>query len=132
HPKDIIGRGNSKVKYLTPLTKKKHIFSSLNVDILYIVKFDLILSKLLPEEFIKKVVIPLNPKHVVAGFDFTYGYKALGNMNTIKDDGSSKFQVTTVHEVKHENKKISTTFIKKLLDNGEVGLANKFLKDYYK
>lgn len=131
HPRQIIQKKEQEMEYLTPLKTKKKKLHTLGVDILYVIKFDLELSKVQPKKFVEEYLIPLNVKHVVAGFDFTYGHKALGNMSTIKDHGAGRFRVTTTSKVEHKNQKISSTLIRNLLDNGEVELANKYLGNYY-
>ncbi|MDM5196754.1 cytidyltransferase [Fictibacillus enclensis] len=131
HPKEVLSHGKIKMAYLTPMGEKKKIFAKLGVDKLYVIHFDLNFAKLSPEEFIGQYVIGLNAKHIIAGFDFTYGYKGQGNMETIEDDGKGYFQVTKIPKIDLEGQKISSTFIRELLSHGDVRGIASCLGDFY-
>lgn len=131
HPKEVLSNGNRKVYYLTPMAVKEDIFARLGVDRFYVVKFDPLFAELSPQDFIHQYVIGLGAVHVVAGFDFTYGCKGQGTMATIGEDGKGKFQVTTVPKVQCNEEKISSTFIRKLISQGDVQRIPSFLGDFY-
>lgn len=131
HPKEVLSNGNTRVHYLTPLAVKEDIFARLGVDRFYVVKFDTLFAELTPQEFINHYVIGLGAVHVVAGFDFTYGFKGQGTMDTIEDDGKGKFQVTQVPKVHCSEEKISSTLIRQLISQGDVQRIPSFLGDYY-
>ena len=48
------------------------------------VKFDKEFAALSPHQFVKKYMIDLGVTHAVAGFDFSYGYRGMGNLDPIK------------------------------------------------
>ena len=131
HPKEVLSNGNTRVHYLTPLDVKEDIFARLGVDRFYVVKFDPLLAELSPQDFINHYVIGLGAVHVVAGFDFTYGFRGQGTMDTIGEDGKGKFQVTTVPKVHCSEEKISSTLIRQLISQGDVQRIPSFLGDYY-
>jgi riboflavin kinase / FMN adenylyltransferase len=131
HPKEILSHGEVKMDYLTPMEIKEEKFSKLGVDKLYVIKFDANFAKLAPKEFIKKYVAGLGALHVVAGFDFTYGFKGQGNMETISTDGDGCFLVTAVPKLEHDGRKISSTLIRELLSKGDVGELPSYLGDFY-
>src|SRR5699024_2847428 len=80
HPTVVLKKNIGDVKYITPLEEKQEIIKSLNVDRLYIITFNKELSKLSPKEFVKHFLLNLHIKHVVAGFDYSYGFKGEGTM----------------------------------------------------
>jgi len=131
HPKEVLSRGEIKMDYLTPIGVKEEIFAELGVDKLYIVKFDEIFALVSPKEFIHKYVVGLNVVHVVAGFDFTYGCKGLGDMNTIEAHGGYTFRVTTVPKMELSGSKISSTLIRELLASGNVREIASYLGNDY-
>lgn len=61
------------MEYITPMRDKEKIVESLGIDILYVIKFDESFAGLLPQQFVDDYIIGLNVKHVVAGFDYSYG-----------------------------------------------------------
>lgn len=131
HPKEVLSRGKIRMDYLTPLEIKEELFAQLGVDRLYIVKFDEFFAQVAPKEFIRRYVIDLGVVHVVAGFDFTYGWKGQGNMETIRADGDYRFQVTTVSKIEHGGRKISSTLIRELLSEGKVHEIAAYLGSDY-
>ncbi|WP_042144747.1 bifunctional riboflavin kinase/FAD synthetase [Paucisalibacillus sp. EB02] len=126
HP-SVVLRNNHDVKYITPLKEKQKILEDLGVDRLYIINFNKELSSLSPEDFVNHFIVGLNIKHIVAGFDFTYGHKGKGNMETISEHANGRFNHTMIDKVSSDNEKISSTKIRSLLDSGYVEQANTLL-----
>ncbi|MCM3725018.1 cytidyltransferase [Neobacillus cucumis] len=131
HPREVLSCGKEKMNYLTPLEVKINRFSKLGVDMVYVIKFDHFFAQLSPKEFIETYVTGLGVKHVVAGFDFTYGQKGKGNMKTISTDGDGRFLVTVISKLDFKGQKISSTFIRELLSNGEISGISSYLGDFY-
>ncbi|MBA4538028.1 FAD synthetase family protein [Bacillus aquiflavi] len=131
HPTEVLSRGKKAVQYLTPLSVKETIFTSLGVDILYVVTFDEVFSALAPKQFVAQYLIDLHVIHVVAGFDFTYGTKGKGNMGTLFYDSDEKLSVTTVTKVIYDGNKISSTYIRQLLNEGAVDQLPAYLGRHY-
>ncbi len=129
HPKEVL-EGKT-VSYLTPANVKESIFGSMGVDTLYLVKFDLALAKMSQAEFIRNYVVAAGAEHVVAGFDFTYGYRGSGNMQTIAQDGKGCFEVTEIPKAELFGQKISSTLIRESLLQGNVQLVTACLGKYY-
>lgn len=99
----------------------------LGVDILYIIKFNKDLAALAPQTFIDHFIKGLNVKHLVAGFDFSYGHKGEGNMDTIRAHAENEFAVTKITKVEMDEEKVSSTRIRKLLQTGDVEEASNLL-----
>jgi riboflavin kinase / FMN adenylyltransferase len=131
HPSQVIPTSKKVNSYLSPLSIKQEIFAKLGVEKLYIIKFDKDFSKLSHREFVDRFLISLCCRHAVAGFDFTYGYKGKGTVEQLEKDGKGIFEVTTIPEVKYQNKKISSSMIRQLLSSGMVHDVPHYLGDYY-
>jgi riboflavin kinase / FMN adenylyltransferase len=131
HPKEVLSGGENQVQYLTPISLKEEKFEQLGVDILYIVRFDLVFAALSPQQFVNDYLLAFNVKHVVAGFDFTYGCRGEGNMTTIQNHGNGQFGVTTVPKVNEADEKISSTLIREILGAGNVGTIPRYLGTFY-
>ncbi|TMN23616.1 bifunctional riboflavin kinase/FAD synthetase [Lentibacillus cibarius] len=127
HPSVVLRKDVQHVKYITPLQEKQEILQRLGVDRLYVITFDKTLSSLEPQTFIDEFIIAMNIKHLVSGFDFSYGYKGRGNVHTIQNHSRGLFTFTAIDEVKMDNEKISSTRIRELLKNGQVDKANTLL-----
>ncbi|MED5051469.1 cytidyltransferase [Anoxybacillus rupiensis] len=131
HPKDIIQANEEPRKYLTPLPIKEERFREMGVEKLFVVRFTPEFARLRPKDFVVQYIVGLRCKHVVAGFDYHYGYKGKGTMATLKKEGDGKFQVTVIHPIKREQEKISSTAIRNLLAVGNVALIPSYLGDFY-
>ena len=120
HPSQIIPGVQKIENYLTPLPLKTEIFEELGVEKLIIVDFNMEFSRLSPQQFVKLFIKALQCKHVVAGFDFKFGFKGQGTMEWLTLNTEDKFEVTTVSKLSENNEKISSTIIRELLAAGKV------------
>ena len=126
HP-SVVLKGATDVQYITPLDEKKEILQDYQVDRLYVIQFNQELSKLSPQSFIDHYIIGLNIKHLVGGFDYTYGYKGKGNMENIIDYDRGMLTHEAVEQVTLDGEKISSTRIRKLLQKGEMQKVSELL-----
>lgn len=131
HPRQIVDKHGVSVKILTPPAVKAERLAKLGVERLYVVRFDPGFARLRPEDFVKQYIQELKCKHIVAGFDFRYGYKAQGNMERLARNGKGKFAVTTIPKITHDQKKISSTAIRQLVSDGKVDLIPRYLGDFH-
>lgn len=132
HPRQVFDKNNAPFKYLTPLHRKQEVLKSMGVEKLYIVKFDQNFAKLSPEDFVEQYLINIRCLHIVAGFDYTYGYKGYGNMETLLKSGEGRFGVTVVNKISCNQDKISSTLIRDLVHHGEMELIPKYLGCFYR
>src|SRR5699024_9061780 len=85
------------------------------------------LASLTPQQFIDHFIIGLNIKHLVVGFDFTYGHKDQGDMDVIAEHAKGAFTYTTIDEDKLEQENISSTKMRNLLAAREVETVKALL-----
>lgn len=126
HP-SVVLKGEKDVQYITPLKEKQKILQKMNVDRLYIIKFTKELSLLSPEKFINHFITGLNIKHLVAGFDFTFGHMGKGNMENIHMYTQGSCTTEVIEKVSSDQEKISSTRIRQLLEKGNVEETNILL-----
>lgn len=126
HP-SVVLKGATNVKYITPLAVKKEIIKKYNVDRMYVIEFNEQLSQLSPQAFIDHFIIGLNIKHLVGGFDYTFGHKGAGNMSNIHRYDRGMLTHEAVGKVTLDGEKISSTRIRKLLAAGEMEEARNLL-----
>ncbi|MBS4217705.1 bifunctional riboflavin kinase/FAD synthetase [Bacillus sp. FJAT-49711] len=131
HPSVVLGKKRKTVQYITPLEDKIDLISSLGIDFLFVVRFTSAFSSLEPEAFVKEYLINLNVKHVVAGFDYTYGKFGKGTMETLSQHGKGNFDVTTVAKLEEDNEKVSSTKIRELIHAGEMIQAKDLLGRFF-
>ncbi|MFD2628429.1 riboflavin biosynthesis protein RibF [Oceanobacillus kapialis] len=120
HPSVVLKKDVQHVKYITPIREKQEILQKLDVDRLYIIQFNKELAALSPQAFVDHFLKGLHIKHVIAGFDFSYGHKGKGNMQTIEEHANGVFSTTQVDKVVLDGEKISSTKIRSLLKEGRL------------
>ncbi|MDR9792896.1 MULTISPECIES: FAD synthetase family protein [unclassified Aeribacillus] len=131
HPKDIIGKTGKRVQYLLPPAEKAKKFSHLEIDYFYLIRFTSEFARLEPKEFVQKYLVPLQIKHVVAGYDFTYGRKGKGSLDTMEEDSGYSITVTKVENVKRNDEKISSTLIRNKIQSGLMEELPDYLGEFY-
>ncbi|MBB5323627.1 riboflavin kinase/FMN adenylyltransferase [Anoxybacillus tepidamans] len=131
HPSVVLGKKEQHVQLITPLKEKERLIAQLGVDYLYIVEFTAEFAELLPQQFVDQYIIGFHVKHVVAGFDFTYGRLGKGTMETLPFHSREQFTHTTVPKLTRNGEKISSTYIRQLLKNGEVCQLPELLGRFY-
>lgn len=125
-PAVVIGQAHYE---LTDLNRRIELFEHFGLKGVIVIPFNTELMRLSSEEFKKQILDKLNLNTLVCGFDFTYGYKGSGNAETLKKQG---VKVSVVNECLYYGKKISSTRIRKELQNNNLHLVNKLLGYEYR
>jgi riboflavin kinase / FMN adenylyltransferase len=131
HPSVVLGKAVQQIQYITPLEEKVKIIEELGIDYLFIIQFTTEFANLLPQEFIDQYVIGLNVRHVVAGFDFTYGRMGKGTMETLPFHSRDQFSYSIVPKFTQGDEKVSSTRIRNLLREGRTDSLLSLLGRYY-
>lgn len=126
HPLVVL-RKQEDIEYLTPLEDKIRLIEELGVDLLFVVEFTKEFASLLPQQFVDEFIINLNVKHVVAGFDFTYGHLGKGSMETMPFHSREQFLHTTVEKLTDHDRKVSSSLIREAIRSGDVTYAETLL-----
>ena len=127
HPSIVLGGRNEKVFYITPLEQKIEKLKAIGVDTVFVVNFTSDFAKLSPEDFVQFFIKDLHVLHVTAGFDFSFGAFGKGNMELMQQLGGADFDVTVVDKFEQDEDKVSSTRIRKALQDGDMELAHHLL-----
>ncbi|MDO4500040.1 MAG: FAD synthetase family protein [Erysipelotrichaceae bacterium] len=123
-PDPAVVIGNSDHYGLTDLNRRIELFERFGIKGVIVIPFDEYVMKLSIDDFKAKILDKLNNKILVCGFDFTYGFKGMGNTKTLIEQG---VEISVVDECLYDGQKISSTRIRKELLNGNIELANELL-----
>jgi len=128
HPSKVLNSGNPQ-PLITTFEKKRVILESLGVDNMLCIPFDKDFSRMDYKDFIYDILIArCNAKIVVAGFDYRFGYKGLGDALRLKEIcGKEGIDVIIVDPLFHDGYKVSSTLIRDLIKTGDVKSAASFL-----
>ena len=119
---------NREINLITDESEKLEILSGLGIDSVYITDFDESIRKMTPFEFIAMLMDTLNPCAVFAGYDYRFGYKAEGDINTLRALGKEYgFDVIVTDKMKIDGEIVKSTKIRQLIADGKIYEANKYL-----
>lgn len=131
HPKSIL-QPDKPVHYIEPLAQKAHKLEQLGVDHFYVVQFTQQLATLSPVMFLNNYVKGLHAVEIVCGFDYTYGHKASGTVDTLIHYAATQhMDCTIVGEHMHNSQKVSSTRIRHCLQSGNLRMLPQLLGSYY-
>ncbi len=123
---------NNKIKNyrISNLNQKINYFRKFRVDFIINKNFNKKFSKITYKKFIKNILYKkLNAKYIFVSNNFRFGYKREGNVNLLrKYQIEYNYKLINPKPLKNKNKIISSTFIRKLLQNGSLNSANRILK----
>jgi riboflavin kinase / FMN adenylyltransferase len=117
HPRVALGYG---VDLLTPLGRRLELLGEAGIEETLVVDFDLEVARLEPEEFVRRVLLPIGTEVVVAGANFRFGRGRSGDLELLRRLGLDARSVPLVEGV-------SSTRIRDLLRAGEVERAARLL-----
>lgn len=119
------------MKYLTSLEQKERIMETLGVDYLYEIEFTSAFASVPPQQFVDDYIAGLHGKYAVSGFDYTYGPRDIADVSHLSQYAKDRFAIVTVPKEEIEGKKVSSTRIREMLDNGSMEEVNKMLGYIY-
>jgi len=128
HPDVLLNPDNSKLPIIGPKLKES-LIADTGVENLLTLPFDHELAKLLPEQFVKQILVDgLKAKIVLVGEDFRFGHRGSGDVHLLRDLGQQLgFEVRVISSAEIDGQKISTSKIREYLDEGNVVAASEML-----
>jgi len=128
HPDKIINP-ESNVFLLTTLEERISLIKDSDVDVFLIIKFNKMMSKMPPEDFITKILVDsLQVKEVFVGFNYKFGFQGKGNTDILREYSKFyKFKTNILKPIAANRAIISSTRIKNYIKLGEIEKAKKLL-----
>lgn len=131
HPMQVL-RPERTLPLLTTLTERARLMAEFGVDHLCILSFSRETAAQSPEDFMAAMLRDYQPRHVVCGFNFTFGHRGMGNGESLRAYGAEHgFDVTIVPEVVLGGETVSSTRIRGLLAEGRIHEATRLLGHSY-
>lgn len=125
-------KSSMNMKYINSPETKLEILKSYNVDEVIEIELNEVISKYSPEQFIKLLVDDYSVKNIVVGYNFTFGHKASGNINTLKEfQEKYGYRVEEIPPVKYNGIAVSSSLVRTLLNEGKINEANTLLLNKY-
>jgi riboflavin kinase/FMN adenylyltransferase len=128
HPVRIL-RPESNLKLLTPTPEKIRLLTETGIDAVLLLPFGRDLSLMTPREFAQEILRNrLHTCEIHEGYNFHFGHKASGNVQTLRELGSEMgFEAHDYPEMRLRGEPVSSSHIRKLLQEGRVSRARHLL-----
>ncbi len=128
HPTRILRPGND-LKLLTPVPEKLQLLEKTGIDAVAVLPFSRDLSLMTPYEFANEILKNrLRALEVHEGYNFRFGHRAEGNIQTLQELGAKMgFVVHDYPEMRLRGEAVSSSQIRKLLSEGTVSRARHLL-----
>jgi riboflavin kinase/FMN adenylyltransferase len=116
---------NLRSYYITEPDEKLEIIENTDVDYIVSPDFDEYFKKMSKIEFIEFLKKYYNPRRIVVGENFNFGYQREGSPDDIKE--YFRDNAVIIKPVEIEGERISSSVIRKALHNHNICKANRFL-----
>lgn len=128
HPMTVVRPGNGPAQLQT-LAQRLAGFAQMGLDAAVVVRFDLAISRMSPEEFVRWAVVDnLRGRAILVGANFRFGHKQAGDVHLLEELGRRRdFTVEIVPPVIDAGEIISSTTIRSRLQQGDVERAAALL-----
>lgn len=113
--------------------EKVILLQKFNLRAVVFLAFNKKMAKMQASVFLQNIIIDkLRARHIVIGYDHTFGHNRHGNFNYLKKAGQKHhFTVEQIKPVRLFRETVSSTKIRSYLENGNVKKANRLLGHAY-
>ena len=117
---------------LTTQAERAQLMQRYSVDALCVTSFTRTYAAIQPEDFVAQMAAIYQPRYVVSGFNYTFGDRGRGNVETLRQlQAQYGYETVTVPEVVLEGDTVSSTRIRRLLTAGDLDAALRLLGHSY-
>lgn len=129
HPRKVLFPGQKDLRLISLVNEKLLLLEHYGVDVCVVYPFSHAFSELDAELYIKNILCAkLKTKFLVIGYDHRFGKGRSGDIQVLKDAaGTSNYSVEEISALDIDNIAISSTKIRKALEDGNLETAHKFL-----
>ncbi|HEY0152889.1 MAG TPA: bifunctional riboflavin kinase/FAD synthetase [Longimicrobium sp.] len=132
HPLRIV-RPEHAPPLLTTVTEKRDILAQSGLEYVVFVPFTRTLQRYSARRFVEEILVRrVGMRELVIGYDHGFGRDREGSVGTLRQIGQEMgFAVDVVQAVEVDGEPISSSRIRRLLGDGDVGAANRLLGRSY-
>jgi riboflavin kinase/FMN adenylyltransferase len=135
HPREVLTPG-AEPRLLTTVERKAELIASCGLDVLIVLAFDRDFSLVPAEDFVRDVLDRgVHAEHAAMGRNFTFGFKALGTMETLPELAAPfGMTVESVPLLELDGRIVSSSSIRETLTRGDLdwparALERRFVLD---
>jgi riboflavin kinase/FMN adenylyltransferase len=129
HPRKVLFPEQRDLKLITTTQEKCELLKQFGIDNVLVFPFTIEFSKMSAEDYISNIISEtLKTKTLVIGYDHRFGSNREGNIETLKQVSSNyNFDLIEIPAQEINQLNISSTRIRKAIEEGEIEVANSFL-----
>jgi riboflavin kinase / FMN adenylyltransferase len=135
HPRKVLypETAGKELFLITSQREKINLLQKAGLDNLIIVEFTLAFSKITSIDFVKNILLnKLHARKIVIGFNHHFGHNREGDYGELRKLGvSNGFEVEEIPEQDIHNESVSSTKIRKAIQDGSIQKANAYLDHQY-
>lgn len=132
HPRMVL-YPNEDIKLIQTIDERCEALAKNKIDHLIIHPFDIALSQLEAEDFVKTILVDLlKIKKIIVGYDHRFGKNRSANFDDLVNYGKKYgFIVEKIDAQELEQQTISSTKIRQAVDAGQMNKAKRFIGEYF-
>ena len=128
HPRMVLQK-DADIKLINTIEEKIKILKNLGLDCLIVHPFTEDFSRLSATAFVRDLLVnELQTKKIIIGYDHRFGRNRTANINDLITFGNTfEFEVEEIAAQEIDDVSVSSTKIRKALENGDIQTANTYL-----
>jgi riboflavin kinase/FMN adenylyltransferase len=128
HPRMVLQQSED-LKLINTIEERKLILEETGLEHLIVHPFTMDFSRLSAREYVEEILVKsLNAKKIVIGYDHHFGRNRTANIEDLKEFGKEfNFEVLEISKQDIEDVAVSSTKIRRSLEDGDLETANKYL-----
>jgi len=132
HPTRVVAPERAP-RLLTTIEERVALIREQGIEEVVVLPFTADIARLSPEEFVERIVVgQIHARIVMVGDNFRFGHKQAGDVKTLTElGGRFGFQTHIVGAVKRRGRVVSSSEIRRLIEEGNVAMAARLLERPY-
>lgn len=132
HPVRVMKPGNGP-PLITPTQQKLELIGQAGIDVIFCLPFTREFASVSAQDFVEKILLDrIGIREIVVGYDYTFGYERRGDIRLLREMGAKLgFTVHVVPPVYIDDRLVSSTSVRKLVQEGRLSEAETFLGRHY-
>lgn len=130
HPRMVLQKDDN-IKLLNTIDERIQLLKNIGIERVIVKEFTKEFANLSAKDYVEQILVKeLNTKQIVIGYDHHFGKNRSANIDDLKIFAKKfNFKVEEISAQEIEDVTVSSTKIRKALDNGNIEVANAYL-DY--
>lgn len=132
HPRTLLAK-LPPVKNILYMEEKAEIIEQMGIDYMFNIPFTEAIMGMSPERFVKDILVDrFKIREAYCGFNYSFGYKAQGTPEVLMHEGLEHgFGIHVQEAYKIDDIVVSSTYIRKLIEEGHMEECAKFMGRMY-